>query len=203
MKAEVYMKLLNETLVQYWNSRNSIKRAEFISWHCLIVNVMIENIKIKTMFDFETEINCMFKWLINVAQLFMCQNINIIMINIINERAYFFNVYEIVSISIDSITISISIFVVKRLNHELLLKRFFQHAVYMSFININDESFEMILHFLNKEKRMNFLKVPAEHISNKKRSMFAMKSLNVQTMIWSMLSFENLNLIVTSHLKQK
>ena len=31
MKAEVYMKLLNETLVQYRNSRNNIKRAEFTS----------------------------------------------------------------------------------------------------------------------------------------------------------------------------
>ena len=31
MKAEVYMKLLNETLIQYRNSRNNIKRAEFTS----------------------------------------------------------------------------------------------------------------------------------------------------------------------------
>ena len=28
MEAEVYMELLNETLVQYRNSRNSIERAE-------------------------------------------------------------------------------------------------------------------------------------------------------------------------------
>ena len=31
MKAEIYMKLLNETLIQYRNSRNSIERAEFNS----------------------------------------------------------------------------------------------------------------------------------------------------------------------------
>ena len=30
MKAEIYIKLLNETLVQYKNRRNSIERAEFI-----------------------------------------------------------------------------------------------------------------------------------------------------------------------------
>ena len=30
MKVEVYMKFLNETLVQYRNRKNSIKRAEFI-----------------------------------------------------------------------------------------------------------------------------------------------------------------------------
>ena len=30
MKAEIYMKLLNEILIQYKNSRNNIERAEFI-----------------------------------------------------------------------------------------------------------------------------------------------------------------------------
>ena len=110
----------------------------------------------------------------------MRQNINIIIINIINERARFFNVCEIVLISIDNITISISVFVVKRSDHELFLKRFFQRAARMSSININNESLEMILHSLNEKKRVSFLKVPAEHVSNKeKKSVFAMKSLNV------------------------
>ena len=31
MKAEIYMKLLNEILVQYKNNMNSIERVEFIS----------------------------------------------------------------------------------------------------------------------------------------------------------------------------
>ena len=102
------------------------------------------------------------------------------MINIINERARFFDVCEIILINIDSITISISVFVVKRSDHELLLKRSFQRAARMSSINMNDESLEMILHSLNEKKRVSFLKVPAEHVSNKeKKSMFAMKSLNV------------------------
>ena len=38
---------------------------------CLIVSVIIENIKIKTMFDNEVEVNCIFKRLIDAAQLFM------------------------------------------------------------------------------------------------------------------------------------
>ena len=110
----------------------------------------------------------------------MRQNTNIIMINVTDERARFFNVCETVLISIDSITISISVFVVKRSDHKLLLKRFFQRAARMNSINMNDESFEMILHFLNEKKRMSFLRVSAEHINNKKeKSMFAMKSLNV------------------------
>ena len=110
----------------------------------------------------------------------MRQNINIIMIKIINERARFFDVCETVFINIDSITISISVFVVKCSDHEFLLKRLFHRAARMSSININNESFEIILHSLNEKKRMNFLKVSAEHVSNKKeKSMFAIKFLNV------------------------
>ena len=102
------------------------------------------------------------------------------MIDVTDKRARFFDVYETIFINIDSIIISISVFVVKRSDHELLLKRLFQRAARMSSINMNDESFEMILHSLNEKKRVSFLKVPAEHVSNKeKKSMFAMKSLNV------------------------
>ena len=102
------------------------------------------------------------------------------MINVINERARFFNMCETVFISIDNITISILVFVVKHSDYELLLKRFFQRAARMSFINMNDESFEMILHSLNKKKRVSFLKMSAEHVNNKeKKSVFAMKSLNI------------------------
>ena len=39
---------------------------------CSIVNVMIENIKIKTMFNNEAEVNCIFKQLTDVTQLFIC-----------------------------------------------------------------------------------------------------------------------------------
>ena len=50
----------------------------------------------------------------------------------------------------------------------------------MNFINMNNESFEMILHSLNEKKRVSFLKVFAKQINNKeKKSVFAMKSLNV------------------------
>ena len=99
----------------------------------------------------------------------MHRNINIIIINVINERACFFDVCETVFINIDNITISISVFVVKRSNHELFLKRSFQRAVHINSINMNDESFEMILHSLNEKKRMSFLKMSAEHVNNKKK----------------------------------
>ena len=102
------------------------------------------------------------------------------MINVTDKRSRFFNVCEVVFIIFDNITISISIFVVKRSDHELLLRKSFQRAARMSSINMNNKSFEMILHSLNDKKRMSFLKVSIEHINNKKeKSMFAMKSLNV------------------------
>ena len=45
---------------------------------------------------------------------------------------------------------------------------------------MNDDSLKMILHLLNNEKRMNFLKMPAEHINNKnKKFVFIFKILNV------------------------
>ena len=80
------------------------------------------------------------------------------MINLINERTRFFDVYKIISISVSSIMISISIFVVKRLDHELFLKRSFQRIARISSININNESFKMILNSLNEKKRVNFEK---------------------------------------------
>ena len=102
------------------------------------------------------------------------------MIDVIDKRARFFNVCEIVFININSITILISVFIMKRSNHELFLKRFFQRATHMSFININNELFKMILHSLNEKKRVSFLKVFVENVSNKEeKSMFTMKSLNV------------------------
>ena len=76
--------------------------------------------------------------------------------------------------------ISFSVFVMKCSDHELFKKKLFQHTIDMSFININDKSFEMILYSLNKEKRVNFSKIFAEHVNNKEeKSVFAMKFLNV------------------------
>ena len=141
---------------------------------------MIKNNKIKAMFNNETEINCMFKRLTNAAQLFMCQNINIIMINVINKRTRFFDVCEIVFININNITISIFVFVMKCSDHELLLKKIFQRVVCKSSINMNDKSFEMILYSLNKKKQINFLKIFAKYVNNKeKKSVFAMKVLDI------------------------
>ena len=127
---------------------------------------MIEKIKIKAMLNNEAEVNCMFKQLTDAAQLFTRQNINTIMINTINERARFFNVCEAIFTKIDSITISIFIFVMKRSDYEFFFKRTFQCIARRSSININNESLKMILYFLNEEKRINFLKMSAEHVSN-------------------------------------
>ena len=102
------------------------------------------------------------------------------MINVIDERARFFDVYEAISINIKSVIVSISVFIVKRSNYKLFFKRFFQRAARINFVNINDEFFKMMLHSLNEEKRISFLNVFVEHVSNKsEKTMFVIKILNV------------------------
>ena len=92
---------------------------------CSTIKMMIKKIKIKAMFDSDAKINYMLKKFANAVQLFIRQDINIIIINAIEKRARFFDVCEAIFINIESITISVSIFVVKRFNFELSLKRFF------------------------------------------------------------------------------
>ena len=102
------------------------------------------------------------------------------MMNFIDERARFFNVCESIFISIENIIIFVFIFVIERLNHDFFLDRFFQRIVYMNVVNMNDDSLKIILHLLNDEKRMSFLKMFAKHINNKdKKFVFVFKTLNV------------------------
>ena len=50
----------------------------------------------------------------------------------------------------------------------------------MNAVNMNNDSLKIILHSLNDEKRMNFLKMFAEHINNKnEKFIFVFKILNV------------------------
>ena len=147
---------------------------------CSTMNVSIENIKIKTLFDNNVKINYMLKRLTNLTQLFIRQEINIVMMSFIDERARFFDVCESIFINIKSIIISIFIFVIKRSNYEFLLNRFFQRITRMSVINMNDNSLKIILHSLNDEKRISFLKIFAEYVNNKnEKFIFVFKTLNV------------------------
>ena len=74
------------------------------------------------------------------------------MINVTDERARFFDICEAVLISIDSIKISIPVFVMKRSDHKLFLRKLFQRAAHMNFINMNNELIKIILHSLNEKK---------------------------------------------------
>ena len=50
----------------------------------------------------------------------------------------------------------------------------------MNIVNINDDLLKMLLYSLNDEKRMNFLKMFAEHINNKnEKFVFIFETLNV------------------------
>ena len=100
--------------------------------------------------------------------------------NFINKRACFFDVYESIFVNIKNIIISTFIFIIKRLDHDFLLNCFFQRIIYINVINLNINSLKMILHSLNDEKRMNFLKMFAEYINNEnKKFIFVFKILNV------------------------
>ena len=124
---EVHVNSIKLNSIKLMHLKKIVTRVIFLHFMyiviCSIVSVMIENIKIKIIFDNRTKVNCIFKRLIDVAQLFMRQNINIIMINVTDERARFFDVYETIFVNIDNITISISVFVVKRSDNELFFKK--------------------------------------------------------------------------------
>ena len=147
---------------------------------CSTMNVSIDDVKIKALFDNNAEINCMSKRLIDATQLFIRQEINIIMMNFINERARFFDVCKSIFVNIENIIIFAFIFVIECSDHDLFFDRFFQRIVCMNVVNMNNDSLKMILYSLNDEKRMNFLKMFAKHINNKnKKFIFIFKILNV------------------------
>ena len=114
--------------------------------------MLINNVKIKTLFDNNVKINYMSKRLIDATQLSIHQKINIIIINFIDERARFFDVCESIFVNIENIIISIFIFVIERSNHNLFFDHFFQRIVRINVINMNNDSLKMMLHSLNDEK---------------------------------------------------
>ena len=147
---------------------------------CSTMNVSIDDVKVKALFDNDVEINCMSKRLTDATQFSIRQEINIVMMNLIDERARFFDVCESIFVSIENIIISIFIFVIERSDHDLLLDRLFQRIARINAVNMNDDSLKMMLHSLNDEKRMNFLRVSAKHINNKnEKFVFVFETLNV------------------------
>ena len=90
-----------------------------------MMNMFINDVKIKTLFNNDVEINYMSKRLIDATQLFIRQEINIIIINFINERTRFFDVCESIFVNIENIIILTFIFVIERSDHDFFLDRFF------------------------------------------------------------------------------
>ena len=88
------------------------------------MNVSIDDVKIKILFDNDVEINYMSKRLTDATQLSIHQRINIIIINFIDERARFFDIYESIFVNIENIIISIFIFIIERSDHEFFFKSF-------------------------------------------------------------------------------
>ena len=90
-----------------------------------MMNVSINDIKIKTLFNNDVKINCISKKLIDATQFFIRRKIYIVIRNFIDERICFFDVCELIFINIKNIIISIFIFMIERSDHDFLLDRFF------------------------------------------------------------------------------
>ena len=139
-KKKVYVDFMKFNSTKLMHLKKIVTRVVFLRFMYAIIystiNVMIEEIKIKTIFDNNAEINCMLKKLTNAARLSVYQNISITMINATDEKARFFNICEHIFINIESIIVLISIFVVKRSDYEFLLERLFQRVARINFINI-------------------------------------------------------------------
>ena len=183
-KKKMHVELIKFNFIEFVHLKEIVVRIVFFrpmyAVVCSMMNVFINDVKIKTLFNNDVEINYMSKKLIDATQLFIRQKINIVMMNFIDKRARFFDVCESIFINIESIIISIFIFVIERSDHDFFLDRFFQRIARMNVINMNNDSLKMILHLLNDEKRMNFLKMSAKHINNKnKKFVFVFEILNI------------------------
>ena len=121
-KKKMHVELIKLNFIESIYLKKIVARVTFFRSMYIIVyltiNVSINNIKIKILFDNNVKINYILKRLIDAAQLFIRQEINIIMMNFINERACFLNVCKSIFINIENINISISIFVIERLDYD-------------------------------------------------------------------------------------
>ena len=153
---EMHVESIKFNFIESIHLKKIVARIVFLCLMYVVVysmiNVLINDVKIKTLFDSDVKINYILKKLINATQFLIRQKINIVIINFIDERARFFNVYKSIFVNIKNIIISIFIFVIKCSDHDFLLDRFFQRIVYMNVININDNLLKMMLHSLNDEK---------------------------------------------------
>ena len=128
-KKKMHVKSIKFNFIEFIHLKKIVVRIVFFCLMyvvvCSIINVFIDNVKIKTLFDNNVEINCMSKRLINATQLFIRQKINIVMMNFINERARFFDICESIFVSIENIIISTFIFVIKRSDYDFFFDHFF------------------------------------------------------------------------------
>ena len=128
-KRKMHVESIKLNFIEFVHLKEIVARVAFFRLIyvvvCLMMNVFINDIKIKTLFDNDVKINCMSKKLTDATQLFIRQEINIVMMNFINERIHFFDVCKSIFVNIKNIIISIFIFVIKRSNHDFFFNRFF------------------------------------------------------------------------------
>ena len=155
-KKKMHVELIKFNSIKFVHLKKIVVRIVFFRSIyvvvCLMMNVFINNVKIKMLFNNDVEINCMLKRLIDLMQLFIRQKINIVIINFIDKRARFFNVCKSIFVNIENIIISIFIFMIECSDYDFFLNRFFQRNICMNVVNMNDDLLKIILHLLNDEK---------------------------------------------------
>ena len=137
-----------------------IMRIAFLKAMCVVTCskafVFVDDIKVKTFFDNEIEINCINKKLTNERDLSIRHETIMFMIVIIENNVKFVDIYDDFEIRLRNATIIVFIFIVIKSNHFLILKRFFERFVKMSNTNMNDDFLELIIHSNNKSTRVFF-----------------------------------------------
>ena len=146
---------------------------------CSKTFVSIENVKVKTLFDNEVEINCINKRLVDEANLFIRHETIMSMIATTNDNVKFVKVCDDLKVRLREVIIITSIFVILKSNHDLILERFFERVARMSSTNMNDESLKLVMHFDDEFTRVFFLVVSINHSRNRETNIvFVVESLN-------------------------
>jgi len=85
-------------------------------------------------------------------------------------RVCFEKIVKNAKISIEKVINYIYIFVVSRLDYEILLEQLFQQNTYISFVNINDSFLKLTIYFKDEAKYISVLRIFVSYSNNKNKN---------------------------------
>ena len=155
----------------------------FLKAMCVIVYsktfVLIKNVKIKILFDNEIEINCIHKRFVDEINLFIRYKTIMSMIMTTNNNVKFVKMCDDLKIRLKKTIIITSIFVIFKLNYDVILEWFFERVARISNTNINDESSKLMMYLNDEFTRVFFLAILINHSRNRETNIvFVVEFLN-------------------------